>query len=111
MAAGLCLLLLTWASGSVRAAGATEKIPGPIFDVRQFGATGNGQTLDTPAINRAIETCAHSGGGTVLFPAGEYVTGTFELLSHVTLQLESGAVIKGSTNLADCRSVKPSTAR
>jgi hypothetical protein len=100
-AVGLCLLLLTGLAGSVQAAGATEKIPGPVFDVRQFGATGNGRTLDTPAINRAIEACAQAGGGTVLFPAGEYVTGTFALLSHITLQLEAGAVIKGSTNLAD----------
>jgi polygalacturonase len=42
------------------------------YDVRAFGAKGDGQTLDTAAINRAIETAAANGGGTVRFPAGSY---------------------------------------
>ena len=40
------------------------------FNVRAFGATGNGRTLDSPPINKAIDACAQSGGGTVYFPAG-----------------------------------------
>ncbi len=78
-----------------------EEAASGIFNVKNYGATGDGQTLDTPAINRAIEACRQAGGGTVLFPAGRYVTGTFEVFSHMTLAVESGAVILGSTNLAD----------
>jgi polygalacturonase len=72
-----------------------------VFDVRQYGAAGDGKTLDTAAINKAIQACNGAGGGSVLFTPGEYVTGTFIMRSHVTLNLEAGAVIKGSTNLAD----------
>ncbi len=48
-------------------------IPTAIFNVRQYGATGDGKTLDTDAVNRAIEAAAAAGGGTVLFPAGVYL--------------------------------------
>jgi len=72
-----------------------------VFDVRDFGATGDGTTLDTEAIAQAIRTAAGGGGGTVVFRAGVYRTGTFELLSNVTLDLQAGAVIQGSKNLAD----------
>jgi hypothetical protein len=73
------------------------------YNVRDFGATGDGQTLDTAALNRAISTCHASGGGTVFVSPGVYLSGTIDLLSHVTLHLEAGAVIKGSPNLADYR--------
>jgi polygalacturonase len=72
-----------------------------IFNVRDFGAAGDGKALDTAAIMKAIKECAQRGGGTVTFPPGRYVTGTFELLSNVTLYLDAGAVIVGSTNLED----------
>src|SRR5690242_4585003 len=75
--------------------------PDGIFNVKNYGATGDGQTSDTPAINRTVQACRQAGGGTVLFPPGRYVTGTFEIFSHTTLAVESGAVILGSTNLAD----------
>jgi polygalacturonase len=71
------------------------------FDIRTYGATGDGQTLDTKAINTAIETCATSGGGTVYFPPGQYLTGTIVLKSHVTLNLDAGATILGSENPDD----------
>ncbi len=72
-----------------------------IFNVKNYGATGDGQTLDTPAINRAIQACKQVGGGTIFFPAGKYVTGTFEIFSDMTIEVGSGAVISGSTNLLD----------
>ena len=76
--------------------------PGPnVCNVRNFGAKGDGVTLDTPAITAAIHACAQSGGGTVLFPPGTYVTGTFEIVSNITLDLAPGAVIAGSPNLDD----------
>ncbi len=64
-----------------------------IFDVRTYGATGDGKTVDTPAINRAIEAAAASGGGTVLFPAGTYLCFSIRLKSHVGLHLSQGSTI------------------
>jgi polygalacturonase len=66
------------------------------FNVRSHGATGDGKTLDSPAINRAIEACAKAGGGTVRFPAGTYLCGSIHLKSHINLQLDSGATILGA---------------
>ncbi len=72
-------------------------------NIRNFGATGDGVTLDTSAINQAILACHENGGGTVSVPAGQYLIGTVELLSNVTLHLETGSVLKGSPHLADYR--------
>jgi len=62
-------------------------------DVRAFGATGDGKTLDTPAINKAIEAAAAAGGGVVRFPAGNYLCYSIHLKSHITLLLDAGATI------------------
>ena len=66
---------------------------GALFNVRTYGATGDGKTVDTPAINRAIEAVAAAGGGTLLFPAGTYVCFTIHLRSKVDLYLEHGCTI------------------
>jgi hypothetical protein len=71
------------------------------FNVIDFGAKGDGLALDTSAINQAIEACAKAGGGQVLLPAGEYLSGTVHLRSHVTLYLAPGAVLAGTTNLTE----------
>jgi polygalacturonase len=71
------------------------------FNVLDYGAVGDGQILDTPAIQSAIEACYQAGGGTVYFPAGHYVTGSLFLRSNVTLHLDAGATLLGSENLAD----------
>jgi len=68
----------------------------PCFNVRDFGAGGNGKKLDSPAINKAIEACALSGGGTVLFPSGTYVSGSIHLKSNVHLYLDAGSVVLGA---------------
>jgi hypothetical protein len=73
------------------------------FNVRDYGATADGRTLDHPAFNHAIAACHERGGGTVLVPAGTYLLGTIELKSNVTLQLDAGALLKGSANLSDYR--------
>jgi len=78
-----------------------EAEAGRVFDVRSYGALGDGQTLDTPAINRAISQCAESGGGVVRFPPGRYLSGTIRLRSHLTLELEAGATLVGTTNLSE----------
>ena len=61
-------------------------------NVRAFGATGDGKTIDTPAINRAIAAAASSGGGTVVVPAGIYACYSIHLKSNVCLYLDQGAV-------------------
>ena len=63
------------------------------FSVRTYGATGDGKTVDTPAINKAIEAVAAAGGGTLLFPAGTYVCFTIRLKSQVDLYLSQGCTI------------------
>lgn len=71
------------------------------FDITQFGAKPDGQTVNTTAINDAVRACHAAGGGTVLVPAGTFVSGTVRLLSNVNLHLDAGATLKGSPNLAD----------
>ena len=64
-----------------------------LFDVRKYGATGDGNTLDTEAVNRAIEAAAATGGGVVVFPAGSYLCFSIHLKSQVHLLLEQGSAI------------------
>ncbi len=64
-----------------------------LFNVRSYGATGDGKTVDTPAINKAIEAVAAAGGGTLFFPAGTYLCFTVHLRSHVDLYLSAGCTI------------------
>ena len=71
----------------------TVKGTSPDFNVRDFGATGDGRTLDTPAINRAIVAANAAGGGTVRVPAGTYLCYSIRLKSDVALYLEPGATI------------------
>ena len=67
------------------------------FDVRSFGATGNGRHNDTPAINRAILAANRAGGGTVEVPRGTYLAGgSIHILSNVTLRLDAGATVLGA---------------
>ncbi len=63
------------------------------FDVRMFGASGTGKSLDTTAINAAINAAAAAGGGTVYFPAGTYLTFSIRLKSNVDLYLAQGCVV------------------
>ncbi len=85
-------LTLGWfaASQSARAE------PPGVFDVRDFGAMGDGKTLDTAAINKAVTACAEAGGGQVRFLPGRYLSATIHLKSHVTLYLEPGARLVGA---------------
>lgn len=72
-------------------------------EVRAFGAAGDGQTNDTGAIQRAIDTCAQQDGGTVILDRGTFVTGTLLLRSHVELHLTSTAVLQGVSDLSQYR--------
>src|SRR3989440_4073639 len=64
-----------------------------VYDVRAFGARGDGRMLDTVAINKAIDAAAAAGGGTVDFPAGTYLSVSIHLKSNITLQLDQNATI------------------
>jgi polygalacturonase len=63
------------------------------FDVRTYGAIGDGKTIDSPAINKAIEAAAAAGGGTVVFPAGTWLSFSVRMKSHVGLYLSQGATL------------------
>jgi hypothetical protein len=76
-----------------------------IFDVKEFGASSDGKTVATVAINKAIDICSSAGGGTVYMPPGVYLSGTVILKSNVTLYLEAGATLLGSSILSDYTSV------
>ncbi|HKI45114.1 MAG TPA: glycosyl hydrolase family 28-related protein, partial [Balneolales bacterium] len=59
-----------------------------VYNVMDYGATGNGKTLDNKAIDLAIDAAAKAGGGTVVLPAGTYLSGTIHLKSNIALYLE-----------------------
>ncbi|MCA1808437.1 MAG: right-handed parallel beta-helix repeat-containing protein [Lentisphaerae bacterium] len=71
------------------------------YNVIDYGAVGDGQTVNTGHIQKAIEDCAKAGGGTVYFPAGAFISGTLFLKSYVTLHLETGAILRGSKDVGD----------
>ncbi len=71
-----------------------------IFNVRDFGATGDGKTFDTAAIQKALDACKAS-GGTVEFSAGTYLSQPLTLRSKTTIQLDAGATLQASTNQMD----------
>jgi polygalacturonase len=81
--------------------GKTAESAGKIFAVRSFGAKGDGTTLDTKAIQKALDECGKAGGGTVSFSAGTYVSQPLTLRTKTTLQLDEGATLLASTNQAD----------
>jgi polygalacturonase len=64
-----------------------------LLDIRTYGAVGDGKTLDTPAINKAIEVAAAAGGGTVVFPAGTWLCFSIRLKSNVALYLAQGSTL------------------
>lgn len=71
------------------------------FNVRDFGATGDGMTKDTLAFQKALDTCAVNGGGEVLVPAGKYLIGSVQLGTRTILRLEKDSVITGSPDIDD----------
>ncbi len=76
-------------------------IPDFHYDIRSFGALGDGCTMNTAAIQKAIDQCALKGGGTVVVPPGVFLSGTLFLKDHVHLYLASGAVLKASPHRED----------
>lgn len=76
------------------------------YNVTRFGAVGDGEKLDTEALQSAIDACTKEGGGTVILPAGIYLSGTIILKDHVNLHLNEGATLLGSTNPDDYPEIK-----
>lgn len=105
------LLLVAFFAGTslpARAASETSPASDPvaaashaIFNVRDFGATGDGQTKDTVAFQKALDRCAEAGGGTVLVPAGHYIIGSLQLKSHTTLNLDNKSFLVASPDIED----------
>lgn len=77
----------------------------PFFNIKDFGASGNGKD-DSNAIKKAIEACKKNGGGTLYFPAGIYLTGPIHLISNITLYIDSGAIIKFKSDFNEYIPVK-----
>jgi polygalacturonase len=93
----LSLLLLAIALAGCQ----TENTGQPsVFNVRDFGAKGNGTTKDTRAFQKAFKRCAKQ-GGTVIVPPGNYLIGSVRMSAHTTLQLQQGSVIIGDDNTND----------
>lgn len=95
----LLVLAIVWVSAGAAFA--------EVFDVRQFGAAGDGKTKDTPAIQRAIDAASDAGGGTVYLPPGTYLSGTLFLKDNVSIHIEAGATLLGSTDGQDFPCIDP----
>ena len=72
-----------------------------LYDVRDYGAKANGETLCTTSIQKAIDTCSESGGGTVYLPPGTFLSGTIYMKTGVMLKLDPACTLLGSKNLKD----------
>jgi polygalacturonase len=93
----LAVILLALFGGGVMAQAAT-------FDVHDYGARGDGRSLDSPAIQKAIDACAKAGGGMVRLAPGTYLSKPLFLRgNNITLQLDSGAVLQGTEQFDDYR--------
>lgn len=87
-----CYLILSLGVNSPLFAQPTTKFAA-FYNIKDFGATGDGKTLDTDAINKTIETAAKNGGGTVYFPAGTFLSFSIHLKSNITIYLDNGATL------------------
>ena len=92
--------IVTAAGGTHRVVAAEQRDTGArVYNIADFGAVGDGNTLNTVAVQRAIDTCTNENGGTVLVPAGDFVIGTIELKSNVTLQIAARGRLLGSAKI------------
>ena len=74
----------------------TRKTSSGVYNIKDFGAKGDSSTVNTGAIQKAIDACHENGGGRVLVPGGQFITGSIMLKSNVELHLVKGATLYGS---------------
>src|SRR5271155_4845885 len=90
------------ASSSEMAQGQSDaRLAKYIFDVREFGAKGDGNTINTKSIQAAVDACAKAGGGKVVVPAGKFLTGPIMLKSNMEFEVVAGGILMGSANFED----------
>jgi polygalacturonase len=95
-------VLVVVVAGACMATAEKGRAAGPSrFNIAEHGAIGDGKTLNTTAIQAEIDQCAAAGGGTLVVPKGEFVTGALFLKPGVNLKLNKGSVLKASTNIED----------
>lgn len=78
--------------------GSIARAQAPVYNVKKYGAKGDGKNIDTKAIDKAIDAANAAGGGTVYFPAGDYLSVTIHLKSNVALYIDQGATIVAAAN-------------
>ncbi len=88
--------LLASASAPAATSESENTLGARVYNIRDFGAKGDGKTLDTAAVQAAIDACARDQGGTVLVPAGVFAIGTVEMKSNVTLHLAAQGQLLGT---------------
>lgn len=76
--------------------GIASAAPSGTYNVKDFGASGDGKSIDSEAINKAIESASAAGGGTVYIPAGTYLSYSIRLKDNIDLHLEHGAILKAA---------------
>jgi len=100
------LLALTLASAAVQGATPVSEPPPPViptatFTITDYGAVGDGKTMNTAAFGKAVAACESAGGGSVIVPPGIFLTGPFRIGSHMALVVEKGATIQASSKFSD----------
>jgi Glycosyl hydrolases family 28 len=94
-------------SAGTEAAVDSRDLGARVYNIRSYGAKGDKTTVDTAAVQAAIDACANDGGGTVLVPAGTFTIGTVELKSNVTLQIAASGTLLGSADGKQYHPVDP----
>lgn len=101
LASFIALVAVQKDASAQRKAARTQPNHAAVYSVRAYGARGDGKTVDTPSVNRAIEAAAAMGGGTIHFPAGTYLCFSIRLKSNVALYLDAGATILAADPAVD----------
>lgn len=94
-------LMLVFVLASLSSVASGEIVKPDIYNIKTYGAIGDGVAMETEAVQKTIDACHDAGGGVVWVPAGDFQIGTIILKSNVTLSLDYGASLLGSTNAAD----------
>jgi polygalacturonase len=103
IAGGVTLALLFSATPRASYSFTTNAAQSGVYDVKTFGAKGDGKALDTVAINKTIDAAAAAGGGTVYFPAGNYLSVSIHLKSNIALYLDQGATIVAASTAKEAQ--------